>query len=506
MSTNVYTIGTCVLLIGSTRYQVKEFSCNMTVGMGSSASCELLTGTRIGTANGTQTDPNPASVFNASIGEACEIVIGINNAEYPIFKGIVTNCGFKATAGGLTSDVSYTIRIVLAHIGAALGDFNIGNRVFTPHGQKREPFIPANKFLELNQIGSCETEGAASLDIAAHVVQLVTKYRDWVGGAGKVSPELTYTPAKLNTKGLGAGASSDLKRYILQATTNVLNSVQTSGSVLDLLNALCNEFFLQIIPTLDGLHICHNLPCYKADKNSHAFSAAYVLGSSVASDREILPPTAVWVPRTFTPSFIKLGATNKIIHNPLYKQVIQNNDLYFKYPETDKNKPQNSIIVEPPSFLKLLLNNAVILTESPNGSGKPYGSTTSQKAHSTLYKSKTKIDVKQALNIGQLIAKLLYCNHAYSPCVSKLHLVGGYAILNGLCENILGTVCTSKLVLRGANIQSSVVGYAQGVSIYFSRDSASLTYSVTLSHLRSSYADSVHSISKSDNLLYTGTK
>ena len=504
MSINTYVINNCVLVVEGSRYAVKEFSYDMSVGISSSLSCEILTGIPIG--NSTDKNYNAVSIFSKVVGSVCSLIITINKKDYTIFKGIITSCCFNATAGGLSTEVSYTISISIAHIGAALGSFNIGNRVFTPHGQSREPFRAANRFIELGQAGSCETDGAKSLDVAAHVVQLVTKYKNWVGGSSRVSPKLTYTPLKLNTAKLGAGAESNLKRYILQATTTVLNNVQMNGSVLDLLTALCNEFFLHIIPTLDGLHITHSLPCYQADKNSFAFTSSFVFSNTITSSREILPPTAVWVPRTFTPNFVKLNSGEKLIHNPLYKQTIQNNDKYFKYPETNKSYPQNALIIEPPTFLKLILNNAVDITEGPNSSSKQYGSTTSQKAHSALYKSKTKVDVKQALGIGQLIAKLLYCNYAYGPCTSILKLAGGFAISNNLCKALLGTECTCSMAFKGAKVVSNVVGYVQGIQIYFNRDNASFDYQVILTNIRHQTYDKRHSIAKSENLLYTGAK
>lgn len=502
------TVNNVILAIDGKKYAVKEFVCDFAVGYGSRMSCELLTGIPIngkkGTSNGFS---NASTLLSVGYGKIGELYIecasdSIGGASYLLFKGFLVSTSFDATAGGVTSDASFTVSAQFSHIGAGLGSFNIGNRVFTPHGQSREPFIPSNKFINLGQDSSCETDGADKLDVAAHVVELVEKYKQWLGGATDNDPVLTYTPAILNTANLGGAASSVLKQYILQVTTTVLNNVQQGGTVLQLLDALCREFFLQITPTYDGLHISHQMPCYKADNNSLKFTNSGISSVGNTVIRELMPPTAVWVPRTFTPNFIKLTPSQKLIHNPLYTQIIQDNNKYFKYPEYDKGSKPNSVIVEPPMFLKHILNNILDKTESSNTSTKKQASTTSAKAASKSTE-KTKEDPKQALLIGQSIAKLLYCDIAYSPCSLTLTQPGTYTLLRGYgIYDMVGSVCECMVTLKGARIIHSVVGYVHNIVLSFDRDSQSFTCKLGLSHLRLKSVDAMHSLSKDDQLLY----
>jgi hypothetical protein len=190
-----------------------------------------------------------ASPSVPKINDYCKIILSTDKGDHLLFNGYIAEIS-QSTATHTTHVQSYyTYRVAiftesLDSTPPAAWTY-LTNAVDTENSIIHGYTVVGNNIT--NGVRKAQQSQALSTDIPGMILKTIDKLQDEIssGGAGTpVSRYFTWDPLALNMKG-----SHEVLRYI---TTRAAALIKNGQSYMQAISALCNEFFLTIIPKKVG--------------------------------------------------------------------------------------------------------------------------------------------------------------------------------------------------------------------------------------------------------------
>lgn len=527
MTSDTTFITNCTLTTAAGTFIVSQFSMILSTDSCPSCSCQIVIGKNIIGKKKLTYTVDKLLKLPAGTEAELELTGKFNGTDFTkkLFSGYVAGIGVSSSSGGGSSaNLSYIVSLTLTHISGALSAYTIGNRIFTPTGQQRSPFLKNVDNCALSQHDSVDSKAAKKNNVSKHIIEIVQKFFEFDVGQLKSASPIKFPPItapdcilNLQTQSQVA-TQGKIHEYIQETSKACLEQAQNGGNFFALLTSMCNAFMLHVLPTYNGLHISPILPAFQFSQDKCiSLPKSYLMGFNKGiMHRDVFPADAIWVPNEkHIPHLAKNAVSSKVSgYSPLTDTTKQPHYDYFKYPDNENRT--NGEIIEPPMIIKkLLLGESDVVPKSDPS----VESSTTTKVEKT---PKKQIDKRESpvLNrrIGILSAKLLYCEYAFQTMSVSLD-INVAAYISGALDvaiqktdikreapyGLVGTI-VKFFVPKDDGSFIEQVGYCQSVSMSMDQPSNTFTFSLNIANVRSVTEDTNTSIKMSEKLLYTEIK
>ena len=527
MTSDTTFITNCTITTTAGTFIVSQFSMGLSIDSCPMCSCQIVIGRNIISTKRTVYTVNKLLKLPAGTEAEIELKGKINGSNFTkkIFKGYVATIGVSSySGGGSAANLSYTVSLTLTHISGALSAYTIGNRIFTPFGQKRSPFLKNVDSCALSQHDSIDSKAVKKNNVSLHIIEIVRKFFEFDVGQLKSSSPINFPPItapdcilNLQTQSQVATATV-IQKYIQLVSKSCLEQAQNGGNFFALLTSMCNAFMLHVIPTYSGLRLSPVLPAFQFNAaKCITLPAKYLTGiGKDITHKEVFPADAIWVPNEkHIPWVAKNAVSSKASgYSPLTETTRQPHYSYFKYPSAVTRT--NAEIIEPPMIIKALLmgESDIVPEEDPSSESE----TTTKVSQSPKKQNDRREYPLLNRRIGILAAKLLYCEYAFQTMTVSLDInVAAYVsgaldaairktdIRREAPSGLVGTI-VKFFVPKDDGSFIEQVGYCQAVSMSMDQPSNTFTFSLNITNVRSVAEDENTSIKMSEKLLYKEIK
>lgn len=471
---------------------------------------------------------NSEWVSSLTYGDPGKLVITTDRGSFDLFHGRVSGVGVSASPGGFSSPSTSTTAIQLAHNAAALDGVVLGVREFTNNSLRRDVF--RNKEAHKDHLYATfenllYTDALRRLELGVHARDITHIFSEWYQNTiGEADVKGLVKAVAVACSGIESNHRDKLEGSAADTTIRAITGAMASKTSLwQILRSMAEQFFLRSIPRLQDVVLVPNAPGMVFD-NGLRFGNEHVLSVSDVRRIPALPTTRVCVYMVRPAQHM---AEQEI--NPEYTvdpRGTRGGHDYYYYPR--KSSASDSLIMlSVPPILRNIMSS--ILTEGGDhpahspidrlmcvDGGEVFDDLSSRDLTGSPAISQSP---GEAVLVGDMAARMLYCAYAYQERQATISLAPGYVFSerfrrdlqragerweDGSIFGLLGKTVSfqSPYADNVATTRQVMVGNVNSVRVNVNTTSPLLDVILNLTHVRTEKMDRLHSLKTGQHPLY----